>query len=118
MKSLDFDIVPQFYDTNNYKIYHQYNNHFAGGGGLSHIKYTLRYKTHQFQKTLKCNGFFWDAENVLFLDLESGYIEYVKFVKSHQRAHLIYVLFLYVHLIQQKKKNVIFHFIQIHLATG
>lgn len=31
-KSLDFDVFPQFYDTSNYKMCYQYNNHFWGGG--------------------------------------------------------------------------------------
>jgi len=44
---------------------------------------------------------FWDAENVLFLDLK-GRLEYVKFVNIYQTVHLTCILFLYLHLVQQK----------------
>lgn len=50
LKSLDFDIFPQFHDTSNYKMYYQYNNHFCGVREPSYIKYTLRYKKINFRK--------------------------------------------------------------------
>ena len=63
----------------------------------------IRYKTYQLHKRLNCKGSLWKAENVLFLDLGSGYIQSVKFVNTHQSVYLIYILFVNVCLLQQQK---------------
>lgn len=55
-----------------------------------------------------------DAESVLFLDLEAGNIEYVKF----ENIQSVRLFCIYVCLLQQQKIYVMYHyFLQIQLST-